>query len=659
MNYWYSIKYNIMLLVSGGFILNAILGSIYLWGNITPLVTSYLRIFTPSITYSDTISIYSAMLGFSSTSMILSGYIQMYIGPRQTIFIGGYCMAISMLFSSFSTTLLPLLLSQGCLFGIGHGLCTTVPIKCVVSLAPFHQSFYSGIMISGIGCGTFLLSWLCNSCSNPHNKDTNSEGYYNTSSHVPQRVPQMYLVLCALYFIITTLTAFMISPVTYQECDVWKERYHEILSKTSNSFCRLVNFLNVHRVSQMFPSSSPSQYRHNFSHVPQFEQRAENSNNYPMVDVPYSDRDGDSTYFPEPNISFVAHKDHKDLEMQPYPNRNEDVEMHPSAPPTSRLNHIAVLIHNMYSLEEKEDDSDIACDTGNQNKTICTARYGDECPYVHYSCKDYTGNTACGKSDPSLGFTPHTSNLVTGSNSICQKDVSDENFLGQIVDDKPPSVATEAASSASSICPYARCNERFPSQPTSAVPPSRLHASVSSYVFALCMYFTGFSGMYISAMFKIYGATHYSSAHFLTSVGAVASIFSMAGRILWGYLGDKVGYLQTLCIINILLSISLFLYPFAMDYNGAAYATCTCCIFFCEGGNFALYYSIIVLLFGEQYASVHYGLFITAFTVLMVISIQLFAKYYIAFFWMCIILGTCNMCGILCAFYLLSYSYRM
>lgn len=58
--------------VLGGFIIHLVLGTLYIWGNITNVVTSYLRRFDDSITYNDTLTVYATALGFQGSVFLIS-----------------------------------------------------------------------------------------------------------------------------------------------------------------------------------------------------------------------------------------------------------------------------------------------------------------------------------------------------------------------------------------------------------------------------------------------------------------------------------------------------------------------------------------------------------------------------------------------------------
>ena len=60
-----------VLSVIGAFLIHICLGSLYLWGNITIMVTSYLKVLNPELTYSDTLLIYASALGAQGIFMLI------------------------------------------------------------------------------------------------------------------------------------------------------------------------------------------------------------------------------------------------------------------------------------------------------------------------------------------------------------------------------------------------------------------------------------------------------------------------------------------------------------------------------------------------------------------------------------------------------------
>ena len=83
--------------VIGGFAIHLVLGTLYIWANITSAVTSYLRRYDPSVTYlrydSDSLSIYSASLAAQGATMFLGGLLvkSIYIIVRLNITFSCLC----------------------------------------------------------------------------------------------------------------------------------------------------------------------------------------------------------------------------------------------------------------------------------------------------------------------------------------------------------------------------------------------------------------------------------------------------------------------------------------------------------------------------------------------------------------------------------------
>ena len=59
--------------VLGGFLIHLVLGTLYIWANVTSAVTSYLRKFDESISYNDTLAVYAAALAAQGATMYLGG----------------------------------------------------------------------------------------------------------------------------------------------------------------------------------------------------------------------------------------------------------------------------------------------------------------------------------------------------------------------------------------------------------------------------------------------------------------------------------------------------------------------------------------------------------------------------------------------------------
>ena len=57
----------------------------------------------------------------------------------------------------------------------------------------------------------------------------------------------------------------------------------------------------------------------------------------------------------------------------------------------------------------------------------------------------------------------------------------------------------------------------------------------------------------VSAYYKVFGQTFIRNDKFLSLVGSISSIFNCAGRLLWGFIMDRIGYKMSMSILAILL----------------------------------------------------------------------------------------------------------
>eukprot|EP01031_Cornospumella_fuschlensis_P039062 gene39062-47523_t len=113
------------LTVFGGFCIHLVLGTLYLWANITSAVTSRLKAFHAEITYNDTILVFASALLAQGSMMMIGGLLSQSIGPKKTCALGGCVIVAGALGASSSTTLASLVFCQGVMLGLGLGLCYT------------------------------------------------------------------------------------------------------------------------------------------------------------------------------------------------------------------------------------------------------------------------------------------------------------------------------------------------------------------------------------------------------------------------------------------------------------------------------------------------------------------------------------------------------
>jgi len=96
---------NCLRVIFGGFLVHLILGTLYLWSVITPAVTAYLRGWDPSLTYHDTLIVYSSSLAVQGVFMLIGGEIEVRSGPRFTVAVGAAILVFGVFAASLCTTL--------------------------------------------------------------------------------------------------------------------------------------------------------------------------------------------------------------------------------------------------------------------------------------------------------------------------------------------------------------------------------------------------------------------------------------------------------------------------------------------------------------------------------------------------------------------------
>lgn len=437
----------------GGFLIHMVLGTLYLWGNITPAVTSYLRTFDDSLNYNKTLLVYITSLGMNGVSMCFGGYVVEKLGARGSVALGGYIIVLGSLLSSFATSLAWLVLTQGGIFGLGFGIAYTGPITAASKWLPEKKGLLNGLIIGGMGVGSLIFSAVANAYVNPNHQSVDDNGYFSEDSTVVERVPNMFRVLAGCYFAATTLSIFFIKP------------FRDVLHDTTDC-------------------SNPK--------------AAASRCGYDILDVDTAD------------IEMIA------------PDR---------------------CLHGI-SLE------DGAC--------------------VH----------------------------------------------------KPKYSTFELL-----FLPLA-------------------------WLTAACFVFTAVGGLYLAGTFKTFGEKHFSDERFLTIIGAIASGLNSAGRIFWGYVGDRCGFARTLCGMNLFFALIIYTYPFSVLLGRGGYVLWTFLIFFCEGGNFALYLPLTIQLFGSKHAGSNYGLFFAVFSVFVVLDIALITTTNISFILATTVLGCVNLIGAVLLSYL-------
>lgn len=119
-------------------------------------------------------------------------------------------------------------------------------------------------------------------------------------------------------------------------------------------------------------------------------------------------------------------------------------------------------------------------------------------------------------------------------------------------------------------------------------------------------------GMYVVATYKSFGRTAIPSDHYLTFAGNIAILCSALCRSLWGLVADKIGTFRTVELMAYMNPILLLLYTIT-DYNRIAFSALLCSLLIAWGSNYALFPSIVAMLFGEENMGQNYGFIFFAY----------------------------------------------
>ena len=222
----------------GGFLIHLVLGTLYCWGNITTFVTSHVRKYDSSITYDDTIEVYTTTLAFQGLFMLIGGLIEKSIGARRTIFLGGYLIVIGTFLASVATSLAQLIIFGGVMFGTGTGMIYSTPISCAIRWKPEKKALLSGIVVSGFGGGAFVFGLIANRLVNPNgmNMDTtsHSQKYFDAHGDVANRVPMMYQVFGSCFFVLITIGGLLVQDKQPIEDPSDERRSHDSAKEAGN-----------------------------------------------------------------------------------------------------------------------------------------------------------------------------------------------------------------------------------------------------------------------------------------------------------------------------------------------------------------------------------------------------------------------------------------
>ena len=129
--------------------------------------------------------------------------------------------------------------------------------------------------------------------------------------------------------------------------------------------------------------------------------------------------------------------------------------------------------------------------------------------------------------------------------------------------------------------------------------------------------FSIFYSYFLMSTFKTFGQEGIKDDSFLTTTGAISSIFAGL-RWIWSYFYDKTSFKLTYGILLVLQIILSGLISFT-NSNKLVYFIFVCLSLFCEGGHFTLVPAVTRTIFGKKASDV-YGILLIYVGVSNVVS---------------------------------------
>merc|ERR1719334_1942099 len=169
--------------------------------------------------------------------MPLSGFIIRYTGPRPAMFFG--CTIFSLGAGSTYWTLsmgLPwVAFTYGFVSALGQGIALIPTMTIGMRWFPNHKGMAMGVVVGGFGGGAFIFNQIQTAILNPDNISPDDGDGYFTNAELLAKVPQLMLILAAVYFSIQMAACCLVTlpPVDVelvpQTEDTEDERNKEIL----------------------------------------------------------------------------------------------------------------------------------------------------------------------------------------------------------------------------------------------------------------------------------------------------------------------------------------------------------------------------------------------------------------------------------------------
>lgn len=180
--------------VISGMLSQAVLGIVPVWGNISIYITSYLRLYDPSVTLRTTYVIFPITLLFAASFMQLGSYLNQKINPRIQVALGSLLIFGSIFSCSFIINAYLFIATYSVVIGMSFGIMYMPGLKNAWLYFPSRKGLVSGVVLASYSAGAILWTILTKAVANPDNAEPVGD-YFLPDQGVAQNVPKMLRLL--------------------------------------------------------------------------------------------------------------------------------------------------------------------------------------------------------------------------------------------------------------------------------------------------------------------------------------------------------------------------------------------------------------------------------------------------------------------------------
>lgn len=212
--------------VFGGFLLQFTMGAFYSFGNMSTYMTSYMRQNgSPHITYTDFVVVQSAWGMTQGVVMPLSGFLINAIGQKASMVSGSiiFSAGCALTYITINKELWMVAATYGFVSAFGQNIALIPTLTTGMKWFPKNKGIAMGCVVGGFGGGAFVFNNIQTAILNPDNvvpANSGPDAGYFTDPDLLSRVPNLLLILGAIYFTLGMIACLLIT----QPPDDWLDQ---------------------------------------------------------------------------------------------------------------------------------------------------------------------------------------------------------------------------------------------------------------------------------------------------------------------------------------------------------------------------------------------------------------------------------------------------